>query len=88
MDYLSADEKQRLEAQLKHCTSMTAIEDVIINGRVNVNLAPRAVLSGIPGLEPQTVERIGQGAQMVLLLDRSSSMDRPFAGSQGPLLSR
>lgn len=36
----------------------TTIEDVIINGRVNVNLAPRAVLSGIPGLEPQTVERI------------------------------
>jgi hypothetical protein len=39
----------------------TAIEDVIINGRVNVNLAPRAVLSGIPGLEPQTVERIIAG---------------------------
>lgn len=39
----------------------TTIEDVIINGRVNVNLAPRAVLSAIPGLEPQTVERIIAG---------------------------
>jgi hypothetical protein len=39
----------------------TTIEDVIISGRVNVNLAPRAVLSGIPGLEPQTVERIIAG---------------------------
>ena len=39
----------------------TTIKDVIINGRVNVNLAPRAVLTGIPGLEPQTVERIIAG---------------------------
>ncbi len=29
---------------------------------------------------PQTVERVGQGAEVVLLLDRSASMDQPFAG--------
>ncbi len=36
----------------------TTIQDVIINSRINVNLAPRAVLLGVPGLEPQTVQRI------------------------------
>ena len=42
-----------------------------------------ALVLGLAGLfkPPQAIERIGQGAQMVLLLDRSSSMDRLFAGS-------
>ena len=41
-----------------------------------------ALILGLSGVfrVPQSVERIGQGAQIVLLLDRSSSMDRPFAG--------
>lgn len=33
-----------------------------------------------PFRAPQTVERVGQGAEVVLLLDRSASMDQPFAG--------
>ncbi|MFO1350544.1 MAG: vWA domain-containing protein [Gammaproteobacteria bacterium] len=43
-----------------------------------------ALIVGIAGLHrpPQLVERLGQGAQMVLLRDRSSSMDQPFAGSK------
>jgi len=36
----------------------TTIQDVILSGRVNVNLAPRAVLLGVPGLDRQTVDRI------------------------------
>jgi Uncharacterized protein containing a von Willebrand factor type A (vWA) domain len=37
---------------------------------------------GLSGLywPSQEIERIGQGAEMVLLLDRSRSMDQPFAG--------
>ena len=46
-----------------------------------------AVLLGLAGLHrpAQPVEGIGRGAEIMLLLDRSTSMDRPFAGgaSQG-----
>ena len=38
-------------------------------------------LAGPRGPE-QSVERIGKGAQMVLVIDRSASMDDPFAGSE------
>jgi mxaC protein len=43
-----------------------------------------ALLAGIGGLhlKGQTVERVGEGAHVVLLLDRSSSMDDNFAGSR------
>ncbi len=43
-----------------------------------------ALLAGIGGLylKGQTVERVGEGAHVVLLLDRSSSMDDTFAGSR------
>jgi mxaC protein len=39
-----------------------------------------AIILGVSGLfrSEETVERIGQGAQMVMLLDSSGSMDRPF----------
>ena len=48
-------------------------------------LAIVALLLGLAGLfqPPQTIEYIGKGAHMVVLLDRSSSMDRPFAGDAG-----
>ncbi|MGQ9369563.1 vWA domain-containing protein [Azospirillum sp. ST 5-10] len=45
-------------------------------------LALAALVLGLAGLHrlAQTVEREGKGAQIVLLLDRSSSMDNSFAG--------
>jgi len=36
----------------------TTVRESIIRGRVNVNLAPREVLLGVPGLDPPTVDRI------------------------------
>lgn len=44
-----------------------------------------ALLLGLAGLHrpAHEVEQLGQGAEVVLLLDRSSSMDRPFAGAGG-----
>ena len=42
-------------------------------------------LSG-PYLPEKQIERIGEGAQIILLLDRSSSMDQPFAGQAFKLL--
>ncbi|CAN5315316.1 hypothetical protein BH24PSE2_BH24PSE2_00170 [soil metagenome] len=46
-------------------------------------------LSG-PFLPARPIERIGEGAQIVLLLDRSRSMDQPFAGQpfDNPLETR
>ncbi len=46
-------------------------------------------LSG-PFLPEKEIERIGEGAQIVLLLDRSRSMDQPFGGQPfvGPLTTR
>lgn len=45
-----------------------------------VSLALLAIgLSG-PYLPEKQIDRIGEGAQIILLLDRSSSMDQPFAG--------
>jgi mxaC protein len=43
-----------------------------------------ALILGIGGLQlkGQTVERVGEGAHIVLLLDRSRSMDDTFAGRQ------
>jgi mxaC protein len=45
-------------------------------------------LSG-PYLPEKQIERIGEGAQIILLLDRSRSMDQPFAGQQfrNPLIT-
>ena len=39
-----------------------------------------AIVLGVSGLHQtkETVERIGQGAQMIMLIDSSGSMDRPF----------
>jgi len=48
------------------------------------SLAILALIAGIGGLHlrGQTVERVGEGAHIVLLLDRSSSMDDTFAGGR------
>lgn len=45
-----------------------------------------AAVSG-PHLSDQAIERLGQGAEMVIVLDRSASMDQPFyvAGNYHPL---
>ena len=45
-----------------------------------------AAALGIAGLHraEERIERIGQGAQMVMLIDSSGSMDRPFvSGNEG-----
>jgi len=46
-------------------------------------IAIAALILGLAGLHRlgQSIERVGEGAQIVLLFDRSSSMDNTFAGS-------
>lgn len=46
-------------------------------------VAIAALIFGLAGLHRlgQSIERLGEGAQIVLLFDRSSSMDNTFAGS-------
>jgi mxaC protein len=45
-------------------------------------LAIIAIVVGLAGpfRPPQVIEKIGEGAQMIMLLDSSGSMDRPFLG--------
>lgn len=35
-----------------------------------------------PATDAQFIERVGQGAQLVLIIDRSASMDEPFSGAE------
>lgn len=52
--------------------------------RLLTALALAALVLGIAGLHirGETVQRVGEGANLVLLLDRSASMDQNFAGQQ------
>jgi mxaC protein len=47
-------------------------------------IAVLGLILGLGGLQRlgQTIERLGEGAHIVLLIDRSSSMDNTFAGSE------
>jgi mxaC protein len=68
--------------------SLDAVEPDGLSRAVDVGLhfsglvAVAALVAALAGihLKGQTVERVGEGANVVLLLDRSSSMDDTFAG--------
>lgn len=68
--------------------ALAALEPDALSHAVDIGLhllgavSIAALLAGIGGLhlKGQTVERVGEGAHIVLLLDRSSSMDDTFAG--------
>lgn len=55
----------------------------------SASLALVAIGLSAPYLPEKEVERIGEGAQIILLLDRSRSMDQPFAGQRfrNPLIT-
>ena len=67
LEMLPADPLSRAVALIIRLLSMAAIGALVLG------------LSGVY-LKEQKVERIGHGAHIVLLLDRSSSMDNTFAG--------
>ena len=68
--------------------SLAAVEVDLLSRAVDVGihlvgaLAIAALIAALGGvhLKGQAVERVGEGAHIVLLLDRSSSMDDTFAG--------
>lgn len=70
--------------------SLAAVEPDALSRAVDLalhlagSIAIAGLIAGIAGvhLKGQTVERVGEGAHIVLLLDRSSSMDDTFAGGQ------
>jgi len=70
--------------------SLSAVEPDRLSRVVDVALhllglvAMTALIAAISGihLKGQTVERVGEGSHIVLLLDRSSSMDDTFAGGR------
>ena len=68
--------------------SLDAVETDGLSRAVDIGLhlsgiiAIAALIAALAGihLKEQTIERVGEGANVVLLLDRSSSMDDTFAG--------
>lgn len=68
--------------------SLDAVETDALSRAVDIGLhlsgiiAIAALIAALAGvhLKEQTIERVGEGANVVLLLDRSSSMDDTFAG--------
>ena len=54
--------------------------------RATAAIAIAAVLIGLatPYRPEYSVERVGQGAEIVLVLDRSGSMDQGFPGARAP----
>ncbi len=61
-----------------------ASDSLAIALRIAGALAIGALVLGVSGLfrPAHTLQRLGSGAQIVLLLDRSRSMDEPFAGQR------
>lgn len=47
-----------------------------------LSLAFMLVGAAGPATDAQYIERVGQGAQLVLIIDRSASMDEPFSGAE------
>lgn len=85
------------DAAVVRFSSLTLIPDdrvssliaMVLRGARSASLALVAIgLSG-PYLPEKQIERIGEGAQIILLLDRSRSMDQPFAGQSfgNPLIT-
>jgi hypothetical protein len=74
-----ADEPQQLRVELPRLASLLSITSATkIIGRVNVNLAPKAILSGLPGLDEVTAERIvasrQHGADLADVAERGSAV--------------
>lgn len=61
---------------------LSTAADWVIRGITSLSIA--ALILGLAGLHLRgmSVERVGTGAHIVLLIDRSSSMDNTFAGRQ------
>lgn len=85
------------DAAVVRFSSLTLIPDdgisssIAIFLRVARSASLALVIIGLSGpyLPEKQIERIGEGAQIILLLDRSRSMDQPFAGQQfrNPLIT-
>jgi len=87
-----------VEKALVHYPTLTLIPDDKVSGLIGAilrlsrcaTLALLVIALSGPFLPEKETERIGEGAQIVLLLDRSRSMDQPFGGQPfgNPLTTR
>ena len=68
---------------------VSALLGALIRLSRSMSLALVAIALSGPYLPEKEVERIGEGAQIVILLDRSRSMDQPFGGQpvRNPLVT-
>lgn len=85
------------ERALVHYSTLTVIPDDRLSALIgaflrlsrSMSLALIAIALSGPFLPEKEIERIGEGAQIVILLDRSRSMDQPFGGQpmRNPLVT-
>jgi len=61
----------------------TVVAEKVLRGRVNVNEAPRAVLSAVPGLEPSLVDQIVAARGLRLSEDDSSRRHATWLVTEG-----
>ncbi|MCP4300838.1 MAG: VWA domain-containing protein [Gammaproteobacteria bacterium] len=59
---------------------VSALVGAVLRLSRSMSLALVAIALSSPYLPEEEIERIGEGAQIVILLDRSRSMDQPFGG--------
>jgi len=69
---------------------LSGASDIALRVCASLGLALLVLAAAGPFRPAQQVERVGEGAQIVLLLDRSRSMDEPFGGQPygNPLVTR
>jgi mxaC protein len=70
--------------------ALSRLSDVTLRICASLGIAVLVLAAAGPYRPAQQVDRVGEGAQIVLLLDRSRSMDEPFGGQpyENPLVTR
>jgi len=70
--------------------ALSRVSDVMLRVCASIGIAVLVLAAAGPYRPAQQVDRVGEGAQIVLLLDRSRSMDEPFGGQpyENPLVTR
>jgi len=70
--------------------ALSRLSGVTLRICASIGIAVLVLAAAGPYRPAQQVDRVGEGAQIVLLLDRSRSMDEPFGGQpyENPLVTR
>ncbi|MCA9259270.1 MAG: hypothetical protein KDA61_08730 [Planctomycetales bacterium] len=79
----SADRSSYSDYLLQLSDELTTDARTVIPGRININLAPRAVLRAIPGVDEQLVDRIMAGRERAASDTRAARYHAAWLASEG-----